>query len=733
MTGTEATRQRTERSGHAAGSEPEAPPERAPAAARRLGRRGGLSIQSKLLVMLLAVSLLATTIVGAIGYLSGRDSLRAAAIEKLTTIREMRTGVMEAAVMSVEQSVGLNSRNLSAQQASQAFNAGYAEAASAELSAADAARLEAFHAERFIPELRERTGEDYGARAFLPESAAGRYLQAHYSAQATDFDEALTVEDAGDGSAWSAAHARYHDYFQRLIETLGYEDLLLLDTDANVVYTAYSGVELGANLGSGPLRETKLAAAYQEVLATNSVTAVATTDFERWAPSLGQPTMWVLSPVGNDERITGVLAAQLPAERITEVLTGGGQWASQGLGETGEVYVVGPDGLMRSNSRLLAEDPEAFAAAARRGGTPGSTVDRILEVGGTVLLQPVDSEAVRRATEGLTGVAEGRSYTGRDSIMAYTPIELGGLDWVGVASVETAEAYAPVAVFTRNLVLATLGILLGVTLLSMLFAQVFSRPVRRLAGAVREVAAGDYDVRVPAQGRDEFAELGAAFNDMSSSLRVKEALIEEQRDEYDSLLHTMMPEPMARRFRDGEETIALDHQDVSVVFAELVGVDQLARGRSSAEELQLVNGLMRSFDEAVDRIGAEKVRTLRDAYLVSSGLVVPRVDNVRRAVEVAIELRGCVERFNAQHDADLAVRIGVDTGTVTSGLVGRTGLAYDLWGDAVNLAHLVQDAAGAPGIYLSQAVCDRLQDTVPLERVGSVETPAGSQPVWKVR
>ena len=103
---------------------------------------------------------------------------------------------------------------------------------------------------------------------------------------------------------------------------------------------------------------------------------------------------------------------------------------------------------------------------------------------------------------------------------------------------------------------------------------------------------------------------------------------------------------------------------------------------------------MRGFDEAAEKTGVEKVRTLRGGYLASLRLVVPRVDNVRRAVDFARELRTVVERFNAQHGPSIDIRAGVDTGTVTSGLVARTNLAYDLWGDAVSLAYRVRSVGG---------------------------------------
>lgn len=699
--------------------------------------RGGLSIQSKLLIMLLAVSLISSLVVGVIGFISGRESLRAAAIDQLTTIRELRAHEIEAAMTGVQEGVTLDSRNLSAQNAAAALIDGFEQAQSLPLDAEQRAALDEYYADTFIPALEAQSDNQYGDTAFIPESTAGQYVQYWYSRNNTAFDDAnydatLAIADAGDGSAYSVAHQRYHDYFQRLIATVGYEDLLVLNLEGDVVYTAYKGVDLGTNLIDGPYDSSALADAYREVVATNSVNAVITTDFERYIPSLNVPTMWVLSPIGNDQRVTGVLAAQIPIETINDVMTGGESWKQQGLGDTGEVYLVGRDRLMRSVSRELVESPGTYAENVIVNGTAPDVAERIVEVGGTIQLQPVDTESVDAALAGESGTTISTDYIGAESITAYRPIDIEGLDWVAVARIDSAEAFAPVTEFTRNLVLSTLAILLAVSVASLLLAQVFTRPIKRLVDAVRRVAGGDLAVQVPEGSRDEFGDLGNAFNDMAASLRIKQDLIEVQREENEKLLLTLMPETVAERYKKGEETIAEQHDNVSVVFAELVGFDEHSQQLTGSDEITQLNALMRGFDEAAQKTGVEKVRTLRGGYLASSGLIVPRVDNVRRAVDFAREMRAVVQRFNSQYGTSIDVRAGVDTGTVTSGLVARTSLAYDLWGDAVSLAYRVRSVTGEPGIYVTQSVRDRLQESVNFVQAGTVELQGRTQSVWRI-
>ncbi|KNY04667.1 adenylate/guanylate cyclase domain-containing protein [Microbacterium sp. GCS4] len=703
---------------------------------RRWRGRVGLSIQSKLLIMLLAVSLASSVIVGTIGFLNGRQSLHDSAIDQLITIRSMRAAEITTALDAVKRDASLHSRNLSAQALSTSINEGFAELQQEEPEPEDRAALETYYSDVFIPELEGRTGDSYGDEAFIPDSVAGQHLQAHFTTQNQDFDAdydtLLDDNDPGDGSSYAAASEQYGDYFSRLVREAGYEDALLMNLDGDIVFSAYKGVELGSNLMSGPYRETALASAYAEAIATNSVSTVVLTDFERWIPSLNVPTMWVISPVGNDSRITGAMAFQVSIDTINALTTGDEGWKEQGLGDTGEVYLVGRDDLMRSSSRILIEDPEVYEKRAVNGGIAPSIVKRAVEVDGTVLLQPVDTQAVEDAQAGESGTTTGRDYLGGDSVTAYAPLEVEGLDWVIIARIDSAEAFAPVSEFTRTVLLSLLGILLGVSLLSLLLAQVFTRPVHRLVGAVHRVAAGDLDVQVPQGSRDEFGDLGHAFNDMASSLRIKQELIDEQQVENEKLLHTLMPESVAAKYKKGDEAISEAHENVSVVFAELIGFDDYARGLSPEQEISHLNTLMRGFDEAAEKAGVEKVRTLRGGYLASSGLVVPRVDNVRRSVDFARNLLGVVERFNAQNGTSIGLRAGVDSGTVTSGLVARTTLAYDLWGDAVNLAYRVRSVTGDPGVYVSQTVYDRTREIFTYSEAGTVEAHGGTETVWKV-
>lgn len=381
---------------------------------------------------------------------------------------------------------------------------------------------------------------------------------------------------------------------------------------------------------------------------------------------------------------------------------------------------------MRSVSRMLLEDPTRYIDLAVAAATPRETAEHAVRLDDTILLQPVHTDSVRLALAGQSGTIIDTEYLGDEALVAYAPLQIEGLQWVIVAKIDTSEAFAPVTDFTRRLVLSTAVIIFLVCVAALLLAQVFARPVRRL------VAGGDLDARVDVRSRDEFGDLADSFNDMSRSLRTKQHLLDQQIAENERLLSTLMPAPVAQRYREGEQTIADDHANVSVIFADVIGFESFAAGLPSERSLEMLNSLVRSFDEAAERLGVEKVRTLRDGYLASCGLHVPRVDNERRTLDFALEMADALRRFNIQYGAELTLRAGIDTGSVTSGLIGRSSVVYDMWGEAVNLAFRLQHRTGESGVFVTDRVRQRVVGDYAFQEAGTVDTPSGPDLVWKL-
>jgi class 3 adenylate cyclase len=694
-------------------------------------RRRRFGIQPRLLLMLLATSVASALIAGYVGYHAGTESLRDSAFDRLTEVRESKAREIEQLFRTLQNSMVVYTQDLTAIEAVQAFSTALDRLQTVELTPAQDEALRRYYFDDVVVPALEARGRFAPQDPIeLPDSPAARYLQAEYSAPWPTAQEAILVDDAGDGSTWSAAHARFHDYFRDLAQRVGYNDVLLIDDAGDVVYSAYKRIDLGTNVLDGPFAGTALARVYEAALESNSRDFFTVTDFERYQPTLGLPQAFAASPIAVDGETIGALAVELPVEAINTIMTFDQVWETQGMGETGETYLAGPDFLMRSHSRLVLEDPDEYYRRALAGGLEEDAAAFAARVRGSIFFQRVETEAVDRALRGETGTVVADEYLGEEALVAFAPLDAAGLPWVIIAKLDTGEAFEPTRQFAIRLGVATGIIVLVVCVASWLLAQVFARPVRRLVNGVRAVAAGDFAARVDARSNDEFGDLGSAFNDMARSLQTKQELLDRQHEENERLLRSLMPDRVARRYREGAETVVEDHADVAVVFAEVTGLEEHTRGTSPRHGLSLLNEIVRGFDDAAERVGVERVISAGSSYCAASGLTEHRDDPVHRAAEFAQTMTQIVRDVDERNGAGLGVRIGIGHGAATSGLVGRSNVAFEVWGPAVDDARRAAAVVEEPGIYVSAAVHDALDGVGSFEPIGD-DVNRGTKTAWR--
>ncbi|HEY1840231.1 MAG TPA: adenylate/guanylate cyclase domain-containing protein [Mycobacterium sp.] len=684
------------------------------------------------MLMLLVSSLASLAVIGVVEYISGRNTLMPVAAERMTQLREAQKRAIDMLFADLTNSLVVYTRGSTAEDAVQAFTAGFDQLANAPSDPGQQQALENYYTDKLIKPIQQTTGQKLDMTAVLPSSNAQKYLQFHYTVPSSGTSAA--PEDADDGSAWSAANARFNNYFREIATRFEYRDAMLLDTRGNVVFNVNKGAALGTNILSGPYRESNLRGAYEKAMAADAVDFVWITDFQTFQAAGGMPIAWLVSPINVGGRTAGVMALPLPISKVNRIMTADQHWKAAGMGQTAETYLAGSDGLMRSDSRLFLQDPDKYRRDAVAAGTPPDIVAKALRWHGTTLVQPVQSEAFHAAQRGQTGTVMDTGYLGDAELVAYAPLTVPNSDlrWSILATRDRAEAYARIEAFTRTLVVTAAAMVFVLCVLAMLIAQAFVRPIRRLQAGAEEISAGNYDVAIPVTSRDEIGDLTATFNEMSRSLEIKEGLLTEQRDANDRLLLSLMPEPVAQRYRDGEQTIAQEHQDVAVIFADIVGLDEMSSGLSGDEMVGIVDELVRELDSAAETLGVEPIRTVHNGYLASCGLNVPRLDSVPRTIDFAVEMQRIIERFNTGRGHHLSIRAGVNTGNVISGLVGRSSVIYDMWGAAVNLAHQMRSGASDSGIYVTSDVYEVMRDIRQFTPAGSITVAGSAQPIWRL-
>jgi len=179
------------------------------------------------------------------------------------------------------------------------------------------------------------------------------------------------------------------------------------------------------------------------------------------------------------------------------------------------------------------------------------------------------------------------------------------------------------------------------------------------------------------------------------------------------LLANVLPRSIAERLAGGERLIAEQHPAVSVLFADVVNFTAIAEALAPRDVLLMLNQLFSIFDRLAEKHGLEKIKTMGDAYIAVAGAPLPRADHAAAAVSMAIEMEREVRHMAGLRRRTLAVRIGVASGPVTAGVIGRQKFAYDLWGDTVNVASRMESSGLPNQIQIAASTRALLGDALP--------------------
>ncbi|HET7536051.1 MAG TPA: adenylate/guanylate cyclase domain-containing protein [Candidatus Didemnitutus sp.] len=185
------------------------------------------------------------------------------------------------------------------------------------------------------------------------------------------------------------------------------------------------------------------------------------------------------------------------------------------------------------------------------------------------------------------------------------------------------------------------------------------------------------------------------------------------------LLLNVLPAPIAEKLKRQTGVIAERFEDVSVLFADLVGFTPLSTKLSPTGLLELMNRIFSGFDELAMQHGLEKIKTIGDAYMVAGGLPLPQSDHLAKMAAMALEMPESLKK-SARLEG-LSLRIGLNVGSVIAGVIGIRKFIYDVWGDTVNTASRLE-SHGQPGrVHVSEAVYQRLESRFNFEPRGTVE------------
>ncbi len=391
--------------------------------------------------------------------------------------------------------------------------------------------------------------------------------------------------------AYGKAHARFHPTLHRYQTAFGLYDIFLIDGDSGrVLYSVFKEIDLGANLKEGAPRDSALGKVFHEAMEVPETEQFVLRDYEAYAPSHGQPAAFAAAPIWRAGEKQGVLAMQVSIREVNRVMTADGNWEAEGLGKTGHAYVVGADGLLRSDLRKSLESTDLSTGVLREKAPQSTTVLR----------------------------SEGR-------------ITAPGLDWIVRAEIESAEAFAPIE--NLRLRLLNLGIVLGIVFLTAgaVIGRSVTRPLQKLAEGARRLGRRDFSFRFPVKRKDELGELEAAFNEMVVELERTTA----SKSDLERLAGRLITSQEDERRRVAREL----HDDLSQRLAALA----IEAGRLE----HLAGGVHEELRAGFELVKKQVAELSDDVHGISRGLHPAMLEDLGLETAIEVETRAFFERGGA--------------------------------------------------------------------------------------
>ena len=210
-------------------------------------------------------------------------------------------------------------------------------------------------------------------------------------------------------------------------------------------------------------------------------------------------------------------------------------------------------------------------------------------------------------------------------------------------------------------------------------------------------------------------------------------LLQSEQVKSENLLLNILPKEVAAILKNESRTIADHYTEASVLFADMVGFTPLTAKLPSVEMVELLNEAFSFFDSLLDKYNVEKIRTIGDSYMVASGVPRRRSDHAQALVRMALEMRDFVAEHEFCHGHRVSFRIGINSGSMIAGVIGRRKFVYDVWGDAVNVASRMESHGLGGAVQITHATYELIKDEFVCEPRGTVTVKGkGEMEVWLV-
>jgi hypothetical protein len=303
-------------------------------------------------------------------------------------------------------------------------------------------RVLGYYQNEFMAMLNDHVSMDLSVDNYLPTESRTVIFQDLYIANNPHPTGSKSLLDAAnDGSAYSGVHAKYHPILRNYLEKFGYYDIFLIDASTgDMLYSVFKEVDFATNLANGEYSNTNFGRIVQSAIQSSDRKFVQLIDFAAYDPSYHAPASFIATTIYDGDEKIGIIVFQMPIQKINQILTGNNSWRDDGLGDTGETFIVGNDYKLRSVTREIIEDLEGHVAMMKKKNYSASIVQQVRKMRTNILMEEIRMDAVKNGLLGNSGTSLEKNDNGKEVLTAYAPLNIADVKWMILSSMHEAEA-----------------------------------------------------------------------------------------------------------------------------------------------------------------------------------------------------------------------------------------------------------------------------------------------------
>ena len=666
---------------------------------------GNKGLRRRLTVTLVGVSLVSVLLLATVNFVFARLLITDSVESQLTAVRDTRVQALEIGAERLQSRVSTLALNPSVTEALTELSSEFG-ALSEDITSDQVDDLTTIYDTEALPPF-VAAGVNTDAAELVPATPAGRYLQRHYiSENPNGPDERDQLDDAGDGSGYSEAHATHHPTLRALMTNAGMADLLLVGVETgDVVYSTKKRIDLGTNTLAGPYADSGLGEVVEK-LATVAVGDSVLSDTFFYIPTSGEPVFFLASAVRSGSNVVGAVVTEVPVSALTGVMTAQQDWRRLGLGDTGESYIVGADRTLRTDTRAWLQDPDDYLSRHLKQYDDPDATKLIEIVGSPVLVQAVDNDAVTESLDGNQFTGTVQNYLGTKTLAASGPAAVDGVTWAVVVEIDRSESDAALNSLLRRFLLVLALLLPSIAILGVFLARTLSKPAHKLVRSAALIADGDLETEIEDLGQNELGDLGRQLEGVARQLEAQEQAIVDEEQHINDMLGALLPARLIERVRGGEQAIG-DVFDTATVVS--ITIDDIPSALTTDNELALEmdDRLNEETLTLMEQHGVERIQRSSGNQLYLTGLSQDDAQ-VSEAAAFALAAMHVVTEVAAEFGHQVTVRAGMSSGDVATGVLGTNQLSFGVWGDPTGLARTLSSLALPGQVLADDSVVEQL-------------------------